>query len=376
LHEGNEMDVNESRDILIQHNGLQNTNEVYTFYYDETNNIRKLYLKDTGLNVKKTDNFILAGILHKGLSADRDYSDLFQNLNLQKSSNELKLKYIAKGGFLDMLKSEKLFTILSWLIENKFYIHYFNLNIIYWSVIDIVDSIIGELHHPFYIMNHMSLKSDFYELANSNSDVFLNALHEFNYPDVPKEKAHLFCLWVIDFTCIHSCMLSDFRANALQNLVEESLKIEDLPFISGFHGRELISSFMVFYLRNLYLFKNSKHIFDEEKSIQEDVNGFPLTENGVPIQNHAFVKSLDCKAVQISDIIAGFLGKYFSYLKDVSDEQLAIDKAGLKKNQLKTLAALKDLIDVSDDVSRGFFNVVSSEGEQRRNNWFLHGIEL
>ena len=368
------MDVNENRDILIRHNDLQNTNDVYTFYYDETNNIRKLHLNDARLNVDKTDNFVLAGILHKGLSVNSDYSDLFHNLNLQKSAHELKLKHIAKGNFLDMLKSDKLFIILSWLIENKFYIHYFNLNVIYWSVIDIVDSIIGELNHPFYIMNHISLKSDFYELANSDSDAFLNALYEFNYPDVPEEKAHIFCLWLIDFTRTHCCTLPNYRANALKNLIEKSLKIEDLPFISGFHGRELISSFMVFYLRNLYLFKNSKHIFDEEKSIQEDVNGFPLTENGVPIQNHTFVKSHDCKAVQISDVIAGLLGKYFSYIKDINDEQLAIDKAGLTSNQLKTLTALKNIIDLSDDVSRGFFNVVSSEGEQRRNNWFLHGV--
>ncbi|QYJ90831.1 DUF3800 domain-containing protein [Shewanella halotolerans] len=370
------MDVNESRYILIQNHGLQNTDDVYTFYYDETNNIRKLYLKDTGLNVGMTDNFLLAGILHKGLSTDSDYSALFKNLNLQKSARELKLKHIAKGDFLDMLKSDKLFIILSWLIENKFYIHYFNLNIIYWSVIDIIDSIIGELHHPFYVMNHMSIKSDFYELANSNSDVFLNALHEFNYPDVPKEKVHNFCRWLIDFTCIHSCMLSNFRANVIENLVKESLRIEELPFISGFHGRELIGSFMVFYLRNLYLFKNSIHIFDEEKCIQDDVKDFSLTDNGIPMQNHEFVKSHNSEAVQLSDVITGFLGKYFSYLKDVSDEQLVRDKAGLTSTQFKTLSALKHIIDVSDDVSRGFFNVVSSEGEQRRNNHFLHGVNL
>lgn len=110
----------------------------------------------------------------------------------------------------------------------------------------------------------------------------------------------------------------------------------------------------------MYLFKNSKHIFDEEKSIQEDINGFPLTENGVPIQNHTFVKSHDCKAVQISDVIAGFLGKYFSYLKDVNDEQLMLDKVGLTSRQLKTVTALKDIIDFSDDVSRGFLMLLAA----------------
>lgn len=370
------MDINELRETIIQHNGLQNTDEVYTFYYDETNNIRKLYLKDSGFNVNKADNFILAGILHKGLSTDSDYSTLFQMLNLQKSAHELKLKHIAKGGFLDMLKSDKILIILNWLIENKFYIHYFNLNITYWSIIDIVDSIISESRNPFYSINHMLLKSDFYELANSNSDIFLKALHDFNYPDVPEEKAHEFCLWLIDFTCMHNCVLSDFRASALEKLVKESLKIKELPFISGFHGRELIDSFMVFYLRNLYIFKNSTHIFDEEKSIQDEVKKFSLTENGMPIQNYEFVKSHNSEAVQLSDVIAGFLGKYFSYIKDVNDEQLELDKAGLTSKQSMTLSALKHIIDVSDDVSRGFFNVVSSEGEQRRNNRFLHGVKL
>lgn len=370
------MDVNQHRDILIYYNGLQNTDEVYTFYYDETNNIRKLYLKDTGLNVEKLDNFVLAGILHKGLSVNCEFSALFRKLNLQKSTNELKLKHIAKGDFLNMLNSEKLHIIFSWLIENDFYVHYFNLNTIYWSVIDIIDSIIGELRHPFYMKNHMSLKSDFYELANSNSSTFLNKLHAFNYPDVPEEKREMFCRWLIEFTNINSAMLSDSRANILENLVKESLMIKELPLISGFHGRELISSFIVFYLRNLYLFKNSRHIFDEEQSIQDDVNKFPLTENGMPIKNSDFVKSHDCKEVQISDIVAGFLGKYFSYLKDVSDEQLALDKSRLTNQQIKTLAALKEIIDLSDGVSRGFFNTVSSEGEQQRNNWFLHGLDI
>lgn len=370
------MDVNEYRNILIQHNALQNTDDIYTFYYDETNNIRKLYLKGAGLNVDKADNFVLAGIVHKGLNANSDFSGLFQSLNLQKNINELKLKHVAKGSFLDMLRSQKLFTILRWLIDNKFYIHYFNLNIVYWSVLDIIDFIIGELRHPFYIMNHLAIKSDFYELANHNSASFLNALHELNYPDVPKENGDRFCCWLIEFVNTHSILLPGFRANVIESLVKESLKIKELPFISGFHGKELISSFMVFYLRNIYLFKNSRHIFDEEKSIEDDIKEFDLTENSIPIQNHEFVKSNDSKAVQLSDVVVGFLGKYFTYLKNVSDEQLTLDKSELTNNQKNTLEALKELIDVSDDLSRGFFNAVSSEGEQRRNNYFLHGAEI
>ncbi len=369
------MDVNEHRDILIAHNELQNADDIFTFYYDETNNVRKLYLTDSGLNVEQDDSFVLAGILHKGMQHDADFSVLFDVLNLQKTVKELKLKHIAKGSFLDMLKSKKLYAVLNWLSENGFYIHYFNLNLIYWSIVDIVDSIIGELNHPFYIMYHMQIKSDFYELVKSSQSVFLRNLKAFNYPDVKMDRCDDFCRWIIAFVDEGAVLLPDFNANILSAMTKKSLDIDELPFISGFHGKELISGFMIFYLRNIYLFKNSKHIFDEEHHIEDDLTGFPLTDNGIPVKNYEFVRSHDFKAIQISDVIAGLLGKYFTYLKNVSDEQLDVDRGELNPQQLEALGALKQIIDVSDELSRGFFNVVSSSGEQRRSNWFLHGVE-
>jgi hypothetical protein len=70
--------------MLIQHNHLLNTDDVYTFYNDKTNNIRRLYLTDFGLNVQQADNSVLAGIAHKGLSFEADFNAFFDGLNLQK----------------------------------------------------------------------------------------------------------------------------------------------------------------------------------------------------------------------------------------------------------------------------------------------------
>ena len=142
------MDVNESRNAIIKHHNLKKVDDVYTFYYDETNNIRKLYLTEAGLNIEQADNFVLAGIVHKGLICNADYSTLFNKLGLQKTTKELKLKHVAKGNFLAMLGSKKLNLILKWLTENNFYIHYFNLNLMYWSLADrngppILDSLIS-----------------------------------------------------------------------------------------------------------------------------------------------------------------------------------------------------------------------------------------
>lgn len=60
------MELEQHRQMLIQHNHLHNTDGVYTFYYDESNNIRRLYLTESGLNVQP-GNFVLAGIAREGL---------------------------------------------------------------------------------------------------------------------------------------------------------------------------------------------------------------------------------------------------------------------------------------------------------------------
>lgn len=366
------MDLDQQREMLIQHNHLQNTDDVYTFYYDESNNIRRLYLTESGLNVQRVDNFVLAGILHKGLNCRADFDALFESLNLQKTVIEIKLKHIAKGSFLDILNSDKLNAILKWLNEKQFFIHYFNLNIIYWSIVDILDSIIGELSHPFFIMNHIQIKSDFYELAISDLDAFLHGHHGINYPDVPEGQGEEFCRWLIALVNHNKHVLPDFNACILGDIVKSSLMIDELPFASGFHGRELISEFSIFYWRNVYLYSSSKHVFDDEPRIETTLREQSFMLEGNPLTNYQFVRSQDVKAIQISDVISGFLSKYFTYLKDVDDQVAIVDKAGLNSKQRDTLSALEMLVDRSDEQSRGFFNRVCSQAEQRRNNWFLH----
>lgn len=370
------LDVNKHRDLLIKHNNIQNANEIYTFYYDETNNIRRLHLTSAGLNVKRADNFVLAGVLHKGVHHDADLAELFDILTLQKTTKELKLKHVATGTFLEMLNSRKLCVILKWLLENDYFIHYFNLNLVYWSIVDIVDSIVGELRHPYYIMAHKQLKSDLYDIAIENKEVFLAALRFFDYPDVHRDRLNDFSQWLISFVNENNTMLPVFRAKTLGDLVDEASKLDDLPFVSGYHGSELISSFMVFYLHNLYLFKNSKHVFDEEHSVETALETVLLTEGEKPIVNYTFVRSLDDKAIQVSDVIAGFLGKYFTYLKDVTIEKLKADKEQLNTRQSETLLALRQLVDISDNQCRGFFHKATSDSEQFKNDWFLHDVEF
>lgn len=57
-----EIDVNAVREPTIALNRLTRADDVYTFYYDETNNIRRLHITADGFNVKEPMCFVLAWI--------------------------------------------------------------------------------------------------------------------------------------------------------------------------------------------------------------------------------------------------------------------------------------------------------------------------
>lgn len=131
-------------------NPFPQQNQSYQFYYDESNNVRKLYLSKQidGYNIDhdpdkhNSVNFVLAGVAHTGSSSSADFDDLRQRIQLQANAQEFKLKHIAKGDFLTMLTSKKLTAFFEWLLYSDLYLHYFHLNMEYWGYVDIIDDCI------------------------------------------------------------------------------------------------------------------------------------------------------------------------------------------------------------------------------------------
>ncbi|WP_293090426.1 hypothetical protein, partial [Okeania sp. SIO3B5] len=173
----------------------------FTFYYDETNNIRKFYVKEFDFNVSLNSNsfnsnFVLGGLVYEG--SQPDIKPLFDRLNLQKNIKEVKLKHIVQGKkeFIDCLKSDKLNVFLKYLLsDNDLYIHYSSLNILYWSIVDIVDSAIAvssEVTKQFGLYFQNYLKNDLYKLAKLEIDSFQELFYNFNYPNIKKESVSEF----------------------------------------------------------------------------------------------------------------------------------------------------------------------------------------
>jgi len=370
-----QIDVNLMRENIIEQWRLANVDDTYTFYYDESNNIRKLHLTESGLNVGKTSNFVLAGILHKGQEHNARFEFLIDTLQLQKTTKELKLKHIAKGGVDNLLASNKLGILLKWLLDNDFYVHYFNLNVFYWSIVDIVDSIIDNLdfeNKQFFIPAHMLIKSDLYKVIISDEENFLAALRDFEYPNIKPERVDEFSKYLVYFVRLNSKVLRKDRKFLLNKFMEGATKCSELFFIMNEKDHVLIDNFFVFYLRNTCLFKNSVHIFDSEKEIQAIFEKYELVDKGKAINSYSFADSQSMVEIQVSDVLAGFLSKYFTFISETDVNELKVLKSKLSCIQRENLGLLKSLIDKSNDLSEGFFYRTVSEDEYFKSDFFLH----
>jgi len=346
----------------------------FTFYYDETNNIRKFYVRENDFNSSFNSNFVLGGLVYEGTRPD--IKPLFDKLKLQKNITEVKLKHIAKGEFLDCLKSEKLNIFLKYLLDNDLHIHYSSLNILYWSIVDIVDSAIANsevaMQLDLNFSNH--LKNDLYKLSKLEIESVIELFYNSDYPNLKKESVLEF---IEELTSIFDEYIDtqEFHLGleSLRQILKEAKKRDSLPFIMDEEDRILIENFSQFYLRPIYLFKNSNHIFDNEVAISEILAGYKIIDDSKEIKNYSFVDSQSDLFIQASDIFVGLMGKFASYINTSSREKIISDFDSLSEKQLSNIDVLINLIGKSNSKNVAFLHSIDSYEELTKMN-LIHEI--
>ena len=209
------MDVNELQRLYLSMHKLQNIDDVYTFYYDETNNIRTLKVTENGLNIQNQQIcFTLGGILYKEKrNHDVEFNKLRSILQLQKSTQEIKLCHLVKGDFLKILESKKIKTFLGWLLKEKLLIHYSVVDVLYYSTVDIVDTIISESFQGKLCHYHRQFKNDLYKILRENLEQTLNIFRFYQYPSIRKGSFSHFVSEVKDLLEYSSDLLEHFNFN-------------------------------------------------------------------------------------------------------------------------------------------------------------------
>lgn len=373
---------------LAQLQGLTNLqilDEEFVFYYDETNNIRKLLLKEDkyfniGIeNVYK--NFILGGLcLLKNEISNEKIVQLKKDLKLQPTIKEIKLAHIAKGNFLQCLNSKKLNVFLNWIVDNNIYLHYSSINIIFWSVVDIIDSCM-EFDEGATQFN-FDLKTILYEFVKQNLEEFVELFIEFQYPNLKKEQVNLFLNNLIQLIKQKKSKLEIYNINTqMKNFLIEMLidilskaENQDLIFIMNEKDNVLIENLFEFYLRPIYSFVNSKHFFDEEVNIREIFTKYTFVYKEKEIE-YKFLNSKEDSFIQFSDVIIGFIGKIYEYLNRNSIKQIKIDLDNLNVNQKNNIKLLKEIIIQSDNKCKALIHSIEPLTEKQKFIFLLENIK-
>jgi len=360
------VDRNEMREMVIKMHGLTNADCQYTIYHDESNNIRLLRLTENGLNITKPDCFALGGILHKGTPRSFELGELRSRLRLQKTTQDIKLKHIAKGTFPEILASEKLGIFLKWLQENELLIHFSIMDVIYWSIIDIIDSILTEAGHTQLFQIHRELKNDLYEVLRSDIQKPLEILKKYSYPNVGKSQRVRFIKDIKSLLDERYPLISEFNFRMLSGVLDIAIQLESLPYLESEEPNLLIESFSILYLHQITLFQNSSHIFDIEDVVQSRLGSMAVDENGNKMQNYRFADSAHESGIQLSDVVVGLIGKCATFINQTTQDDLVAIKSSFSKIQTSNLFVLNSLINQSISECPAFAHYTLSNQDMYR----------
>jgi hypothetical protein len=331
---------------------LEPSNLKLNFYYDETNNIRKFYLdSDKDNYINSEDNpFILGGIaIEQSLLEIEQFKqsvqELFKKWGIQSTQKEVKFKHIAKGDFPTILKSKKVNDLFEFLNKQDVFIHMFLLDVVHWSLIDIIESTtaLNVCKKFWFIDEHIfnEVKSLLTEIARTFKGDFFRELFELGYPDVTNKKDEFVC-FLKKYLCRYSESV-EYKNGHIHPLLLEILweiflefeKNDELNdtfcFLEGELSHQIIENFDSFYSYSIEQLPNSYHFFDEEKQVEERLLKY---QNKL---NYEFVKSEDNKLIQLSDILVGFLRCLFNYLSEIDYLDVEMNYQNLSEIQQKCL---------------------------------------
>ncbi|EGL41899.1 DUF3800 domain-containing protein [Megasphaera lornae] len=358
------INVEGQKKAVFDLNGIPPFEEEMTFYYDESGNCRKFTLTDTGFNnidALKGD-FVLAGVAHEGTSFDIDVPSLYTALDYKEGQKELKFKHLYHNSrdFQSFIGSKRVTGFLKWLSRSGLYIHYSALNNLYYSLVDIVDSLWET--HPQCLMYMWAIKGALYDFVIEHQDEVIDIFIRHTYPDV--KDVFTFCnelcslIWAYNDDSEYA---PDFFLELLRQMLKAAGKLGRLIFVQDNEPFMLIQEYYLFYTERCEIFSKSNHIFDEEPTVQKQIADLELYGNGIQLNNWKFVKSHENIYVQVSDLIAGLLRKLFMFLDANSLTEILAIAMKLNDDQVKNFTLLWMLISKSDNKSPLFIKNANSQ---------------
>lgn len=332
-----------------------NNQKKYVFYYDESNNCRKFWVDDSKqkFNTDYTADFVLAGLVRKEEdTVDVSLETFRKPLKLQANVDEIKFKKLyAKGDFLQCVKEKRLFETLSWIDKSPFYIHYTNVNNLFYTLVEIFDSIVRPDEISEFGYDYFKMKSVFYYMFKGKADELQSLMFRYKYPNIQPEDVEAFCNDLLFLLGSRREMKEEEKF--LAGMLARASKSDELVFLHDNDDYIMQENYAEFYADPIRKYQKSTHIFDEETTVQDMVkNQIAMGKNMA--DNFKFVNSQTDIFVQLSDVVAGILGKLFKYINSTSINQRRKDVEGLSKLQVENILLIDKLRTEADWENPGF----------------------
>lgn len=336
------------KNVLMISNVSKKDEKLY-FFYDESNNMRLFRNKETGFNNTYKENFVLGGIVSTEQVKQTSLEEFLNLLNLNKNMTEIKFKHISNQGndFYRKIDNEKLNKFLNYLLQNEnLIIHFQVFNPFYFGIVDLID----ELNISNHKLN-WDLKNELFNMCTEEYKECSELFFKYNYPCIKRADAE-------EFLEKFTSLLNKSKKNEisiLQQILRSYIissfnKLKNSQNKLIFHDESekeniLVKDFSNIYMRFIYIYENSKHIFDEETSIMEIWKNNEFSNSSLSTR-FQFKKSDDDLRIQISDCITGFIRALFDYLTVNDINQIKKDFDSLNKNsmQYSNLVKLRSLI--------------------------------
>jgi len=350
------------RNALIEMHAIRNADEPYLMYFDETNNIAKLRLNEGRFNVTDNVCFALGGVATLNPVPAPTLGFLTKLLGVQSNVKELKRQHIGKGGFEDIIASSKVQKLLDWLMSQNYFLHYQIIDPLYWGIVDTIDSIVMEIEikpEQMFFLGQKS-KADLHLVIQKNLSETEHIFSTFEYPNITTENISAFYKSLANMVEASNC-LDPFHQKHLYDILTMGSKLDNLSVLGGEEKSTLLDSFDKFYAERIMLFKNAKIVFDNEDNVAKRLGAKAYEGIIGKNANYTFVNSKLDTHIQISDLIIGIIGKYFSYLNNNPIEDVMLFLRSLNPVQRHNMEVLNILTDRSDLQCNAFFHYVTSE---------------
>lgn len=364
------MEISDFREEAIKLGDLKNADEEYTLYYDETNNPRTVKLSKGSFNHDVKDFFILGGFVFKkdNQPTEQEIDLLLIKLDVKENMKEIKFNHVKQKSktFWELVRKKRVNTFIDWVYANGYLVHYFYRDNYYYSLVDIIDSM-EECY--FYGQDFMQeLKTTLYEFSLTDKDRFLEILSDYDYPNIKDEE--YFCNSLIEWIEFVN-VKEDFNLEYIRQSLKMAKK-KGLVFLTDNKDEVTIEGFYDMYFSRFSVLINSKHIFDEELRVQEQLTPIlPITNRGKEIHNYRFVNSEEEKLIQLSDVMLGILRMFFRYIEESSAENLCLDFLSLDDNDKLILHKIHSILNNSIKENEIFKQRSVSNAFERKLNLFL-----